>query len=611
MRRDDPVSGVAAVGPRPAGARGFRALTSVRLAWRRLSPFFRSSRAWLALLVVLAVTAGLLEASVLALIAAMAVSLSEGGTSTTLGLGPWGFDMPQGVTFVVAISLTLARAVLQLALAFLPAQMSAKVMADLRTDLFDSFTASAWSTKAQERDGAFQTLMTQNVTNVASAVIGLGNGLTATIMFVMMVVVALLQNALAAGILAVAALVLFVALRPLSRTLRRNAKRLSSEAMSFTETVQDIVLVAEETEVFGATPTYVSTFHRQVDAVRRPHARTRFLSGALPALYQSIALVMLVVALIAVALSGATDLAALATVILLLIRALTYAQQIQTAVTSIDERVPFMDQISDALERYRRSPQQSGSEDLGEVQSLRMDDVSFGYRPGVEVLNGVSFEVRRGEAIGIVGPSGAGKSSIVQLLLRLREPASGAVLVNDRDVQVVDRAQWRRGVAYVPQTSQLVWGTVRDNIRFYRDWIDDEQIERAARRAHIHDDIMSWPKGYDTEIGQRAGAVSGGQRQRICLARALADDPQVLVLDEPTSALDVRSEDAVGESLHEIKAHTILVLVAHRLSTLSMCDRIVVMVDGQVSAVGSHTDLLDHSDFFREVHEITQRQRST
>ena len=528
-----------------SASRRFRPLASVRLAWRRLSPFFRASRAWLALLVVLAVSAGLLEASVLALIAAMAVSLSEGSASTNLSIGPLTVDMPRTTTFVVALALTLARAVLQLALAYLPARMSAQVMADLRTELFDAFTDTSWATKAQERDGAFQTLMTQNVTNVSSAVIGLGSGITATIMFTMMVVVALLQNALAAGVLAVAAIALFAALRPLSRVLRRNAKRLSREAMSFTESVQDVVLVAEETEVFGATPTYVSDFHRRVDAVRRPHARTRFLSGALPALYQSVALVMLVVALIAVALSGATDLAALAAVILLLIRALTYAQQIQTAVTNIDERIPFMDQIADALERYRDHPQQDGSDDLGDVCSLRMVRAGFSYRPGTEVLRDVSFEVRRGEAIGIVGPSGAGKSSIVQLLLRLREPSSGAVLVDERDVRTIRRDQWRRAVAYVPQTSQLVWGTVRDNIRFHRSWIDDDQVERAARRAHIHDDIMSWPDGYDTEIGQRVGAVSGGQRQRICLARALADEPQVLVLDEPTSALDVRSEDAV------------------------------------------------------------------
>lgn len=581
---------------------------SMRRAWRRLSPFFRGSRTWLALLVTLAVVAGLLEASVLALIASMAVSLSEDARSSTLSFGPVGVEMAQGTTFAVALALTVARAVLQLLLAYLPARMSSAVMADLRLQLFDAFTGTSWTTKAAERDGAYQTLMTQHVTNVAQSVIGLANGLTALIMFIMMIVGALLQSALAASVMAVAALSLFVALRPLSRRLRANAKRLSQEATRFTESVQDLVAVAEETEVFGATDAYVDGFRRQVDEVRRPHARTRFLAGALPSLYQSVALAMLVVALIAMSVSGAGDLAALATVILLLIRALTYAQQVQTAVTAIDERVPFMDQISESLARYRAHPQQDGTQPLGEVESLGLDGVSFGYRRDTTVLEQVSFEVRRGEAIGIVGPSGAGKSSIVQLLLRLREPDTGSVVVNGGDVRHLTRASWRAGVAYVPQSPQLVWGTVRDNIRFYRQWLSDDAVELAARRAHIHDDIVSWPLGYDTVIGQRAGAVSGGQRQRICLARALADRPQVLVLDEPTSALDVRSEEAVRASLHELKQHTILVLVAHRLSTLSMCDRIIVMVGGRVSAVGTHADLVDSSDFFREVAEITQSQ---
>lgn len=592
-------------GERPARR---RPLSSVRLSWQRLSPFIHAARSRLVLLVVLAVTAGALEASVLALIASMAVSLSGGDKGTTLGVGPVSVEMSQTVTFIVAITLALARTALQLVLAYLPAQMSAGVMTDLRERLFTAFTDSSWSTKSKDRDGGFQTLMTQNISNVAQAVISLGSGLTAVIMFTIMVAAALLQNAVAAGALAVAAVGLFFALRPLAKRLRRSAQRLSLEAVSFTENVQDIVLVAEETEVFGATPSYVSAFKDQVEAVRRPHARTRFLSSAMPALYQSVAIVMLMLALIVVSLSGVGDLAALATVILMLVRALTYAQQIQIALSSLDERLPFMNQILEALERYQAHPQQDGPEDLGEVHSLRMADVSFSYRPEVEVLHKVGFEVRRGEAIGIVGPSGAGKSSIVQLLLRLREPNDGAVLVNERDARTIRRTSWRAGVSYVPQTSQLVWGSVWDNIRFYRDWLDEDQLIDAAKRAHIHDEIMSWPKGYDTEIGQRAGAISGGQRQRVCLARALANQPQVLVLDEPTSALDVPSEEAVRKSLHEIKADTILVLIAHRLSTLSMCDRIVVMVDGRVSAIGSHADLATNNDFFREVTTITQRQ---
>jgi ABC-type multidrug transport system fused ATPase/permease subunit len=163
-------------------------------------------------------------------------------------------------------------------------------------------------------------------------------------------------------------------------------------------------------------------------------------------------------------------------------------------------------------------------------------------------------------------------------------------------------------VAYVPQTSQLVYGTVADNIRFYREGLSDEAVEAAARRAHIHDDVVSWPEGYQTVVGQRASAVSGGQRQRLCLARALVADPDVLILDEPTSALDVKSEQLVQDSLEELKAELVLVLVAHRLSTLSVCDRVMVVVGGRVQALETPEVLMEGNDFYREVTEITRQQ---
>src|SRR5699024_5777219 len=278
--------------------------------------------------------------------------------------------------------------------------------------------------------------------------------------------------------------------------------------MEFTNTVQQVVQIAEETEVFGAGSTYREGFTDQVEDVRRPFARTRFLAVALPALYQSVALLLLVVALIAISLSGVGELAILAAVVLMLLRALTYAQQMQTALSGMDERIPFMNQIVDALQRYRENPQQDGSDGLDDVRTLALSRVSFSYHRERDVLRDVSFELGRGEAVGIVGPSGAGKSTIVQVLLRLRDPHSGAVLVNGQDVRAVRRTDWQERVAYVPQTSQVIWGTVRDNIRFYRPQIDDEQVMAAAMRARIHEDIMSWPEGYDTNIGQRASAVS-------------------------------------------------------------------------------------------------------
>ncbi|WP_248257719.1 ABC transporter ATP-binding protein [Georgenia sp. EYE_87] len=580
-----------------------------RAAWRRLAPFFQTSRLKMFLLVAGSVLAGVAEAALLAVVGAIAGALSNGVTDVTLKLGPVGLSEPLDVMFAAGVGLAVVRGALQMMLAYLPASMSAHAVANLRRLLFDSFTRAAWPVKASERDGQFQSLMTTHVNATSYAIITLGTGISAALVFVTLLVSAFVLSLPAAVMLSVVSTGIFLMLRPVSRRLRRHAAALSTENIEYSKGVQEVVLMAEETEVFGASPSYLDAFHHRIDGIRRPMLRTRFLAQGVPALYQSIALLLLVLALGVIALVGMGEIASLAAVVLILLRALTYGQQVQTAVTGLDERVPFMHHLADAVERYTANPRQDGPRHLPEVvERIGMRGVRFGYGPDTEVLKGLTFSVGRGEAIGIAGPSGAGKSSLVQLLLRLRIPTAGALEVNGTDAREFRRDEWQRRVAYVPQTPQLVWGTVADNIRFYRPHLTQEDIESAARRAQIHDEIMSWENGYDTVVGQRAAAVSGGQRQRICLARALADRPEILVLDEPTSALDVRSESLVKNSLHELKGSITLFMVGHRLSTLSFCDRIMVVADGRLEAFAPPHELMATNSFYREVTELTRQQ---
>lgn len=577
-------------------------------AWRRLAGFFDRARTRLAILVPLSALAGLAEAALLALIAASALALSQGEREVVADLGPLAVEAELPVVLTVGLVLAVIRGLLHLALAYLPASISATAMASLRKRLFDAFVQATWATKSAERDGQFQSLMTTQIQATAQAIISVGSAITAGLVFLMLLVSAFTLSLVAAVVLTVSSLLLLMALRPLSRRLRRHAKALSAENIEYTKGVQEIALMAEETQVFGASADYRDAFYRQVDAVREPLLRTRYLTGATPSLYQSAAQIMLVLALFAVSSMDADQLATLGAVVLLLVRAQSYGQRLQAALTSIDEKVPFMNHLADAIDTYTQNRQHDGDRPLDRVESVAMRNVRFGYKPDVEVLHGISFEVRRGEAMGIVGPSGAGKSSVVQLLLRLREPTAGRVLVNGGDAREVRRADWQTRVAYVPQSPQLIWGTVAENIRFFRPHFTDVEVERAARRAHVHDEIMSWPDGYGTTIGQRASAVSGGQRQRLCIARALVSEPDVLILDEPTSALDVHSEELVQRSLEELKRDMVVFLVAHRMSTLAICSRVMVLVDGEIQAIDRHEALLRTSDFYRAVSEITRRQ---
>lgn len=575
-----------------------------RQAWRELSPFLHGSKLALTALVMVAVLAGLAEAGLLALIAAVAAALSTDVADVTTDLGPVTMTLGVATTLGIGVATALVRAVLQLLLAYIPARLGANATADLRRWLFDAFTRAAWPIKASERDGHFQSLMNAHITSTSQAIVNIGTGLAALVTFLTMLASAFLLQPPAALVLSASSVVLFMVLRPLARRLRGSAKSLSTENIEYSKRVQEVVLMAEETEVFGASDAYRFEVYAKIDNVRRPLLRTRFLAAAVPAIFQSIALLLLILALFAVSLTAAGRIATLGAVVLILFRTLTYAQQLQAAVTSMDERIPFMQRLAEALHRYEDNPQQEGEQDLPPLQTVGFRDVRYGYGPDRPTLSGVSFTAQRGEAIGVAGPSGAGKSTLVQLLLRLREPDGGRVEVNGVDVRDSRREEWRERVAYVSQTPQLVWGTVADNIRFFRPRLTTEDIETAARRANIHDEILAWPQGYETVVGQRASAVSGGQRQRLCLARALAGNPEILILDEATSALDVKSEALVNDSLQQLRGRMTLFLVSHRPSALAMCDRVMVLVDGRVQSMDSPSALAATSAFYQEATQL-------
>lgn len=574
-------------------------------AWRGLALFFRGTRLSILLISVVSLLAGLTEALLLALIAAAAAALAMGEQDVNLDLGLVSLDYALVPLLTLGLVLAAARAGLQLIVAYIPARLGAGATADLRRRLFDAFTAASWRVKAAERDGHFQSLMNAHITAASVAIVSIGDGLSALIVFLTMLVSAFLLSPAAAGVLTVLAALLFIVLRPLARRLRRDANELSIENIEYSKAVQEVVLVAEETEVFGASDSYRDEIYRTIENVRRPLLRTRFLSQATPAMFQSLALLLLIVALLAISLTGYGPVATLGAIVLILFRALTYGQKVQTTITTLDERIPFMDRLRDAVEHYESNPQRSGSSDLPTLRTIAFADVQHSYIPERPTLRGLSLEIEAGEAIGVAGPSGAGKSTLVQLLLRLRDPDTGALLVNGQDARSIRRSDWQRRVAYVPQTPQLVWGSVADNIRFYRPEITDAMVEQAARVANIHDEIVSWPDGYSTMIGQRASAVSGGQRQRLCLARAMAGQPQLVVLDEATSALDVTSEALVNESLRRLKGQLTLVAVSHRPSILAMCDRVLILDGGRLQALAPPAELAVSNPFYREVLNIT------
>ena len=218
-------------------------------------------------------------------------------------------------------------------------------------------------------------------------------------------------------------------------------------------------------------------------------------------------------------------------------------------------------------------------------------------------LAAVDLEVEAGRTVALVGPSGSGKTSLVALIARLYDPSEGSVLVDGVDVRAVDLASLRSEVAFVGDESFLFTASVAENIAYARPEASREEIEAAARRAQADDFVGELPDGYDTRVGERGLTLSGGQRQRIAIARALLADPRVLILDDATSSVDATTEAAIKAGLAEAMAGRTTFVIAHRLSTVSLADEVVVMDGGRIVDRGSHEELLEGCGFYREIAE--------
>ena len=292
-----------------------------------------------------------------------------------------------------------------------------------------------------------------------------------------------------------------------------------------------------------------------------------------------------------------------------------YAVIVASAVATLSEVFGELQRAAGATERLmellaERSQIPEAEQPFSPVDQLKasveLQELSFHYpsRPDTAALQRINLRVEEGQSLALVGPSGAGKTTVFELLLRFYDPRSGAVLLGGKDIRNLSLRDLRGQMALVPQQPALFTADVSYNIRYGNTQASHEEVIAAAKAAYAHDFISQLPEGYASHLGEQGVRLSGGQRQRIALARAVLNNPRILLLDEATSALDSESEQQVQLALEQLMSNRTTIIIAHRLSTIQHADRIAVLDQGQIVALGSHAQLIKTSPLYQRLYQL-------
>lgn len=576
-------------------------------AWKRPLEHLPGSRWKIVALAAISGTSGLADAAALVLVVKAGLAATSGDSEAALDIGPLDnlrLSIPS--LLLLAGALVVGSFLLSGLANWASARLTAITLFTTRQRAVNAYLSTEWAVASQEREGHLQELLSTNVNKAANGINLLTTGVVSLFNFLALFITAFVVSPLVALVLVGTMGAMIMLLRPLQRLQRKYGKQRARAGIHFASGVSEVVSLAQEVTLFDVTDEVAARLAERARAETRPATLMSFYGSFVAEIYQAAALLMVLAGLAFISSAASGQIATLSVVVLVLLRSVTYGKNLQRINVALEQTVPYLDQLEEVLHRYEAAQVKRSGRPIEHIRSLAFEHVSFAYDASHPVLTDITFEVHSGEAVGIVGPSGAGKSTLMQLLLRLRSPSSGRYLVNGEDAQSFDLDDWRSRIAVVTQEARLYDGTVADNIRFFRDHFTDDDLRRAAKMGNIEADIEAWPEGFDTRVGGRGSQVSGGQRQRICIARAMIGEPDLLFLDEPTSALDMRSESLLHDTLLNLKGRVTMFIIAHRLSTLQVCDRIIVLNKGRLEAFDSPRELEKTNAFYEEATRLSR-----
>lgn len=561
----------------------------------------------LALVGVLSALAGLGQAALLLVIVRGATALTADTQSISGRIGPISAsNLTTSELIAIGLAILAGLFIVELANAFTQASLAVEASRGAQHRMLRRYSAANFDAQTRMTRGESRQVVMGYPASVGGIATNFGSGFNAAISFITLAGSAVIISPTSALVVMVGLGALMMAMRPLLFATRKLSRQRTYEQRMVNGLAGERFELTRELKSVGAERHVDRPILEGISRVARLDRKVRVLSRMSSVTYRLGAYALILAMLAVIDASNTTNLTVLTGSLLMLLRSLSYGQAAQSSYQKLTEAVPVVEQLLEEEQRLIDAAENVGGEALPadfHIGDIEFEHVSFAY-PGADlVLHDVSLKIPRGEFLALVGPSGAGKSTLMQLLLRLREPSNGRVLIDGQVAATVPLSWWRSRVAYVAQEPKLQSGTVAEAIRFGRPGISDEEVRIAARRAHIDTEIDSWADGYETNVGQLGENVSGGQRQRLALARALAGDPDLLLLDEPTSALDPVSEQLVAQTLEELQGTITIVVIAHRIHTVENAGRAVRVEQGRLIPHEGGADAVS-ADLPRAVEEI-------
>lgn len=467
---------------------------------------------------------------------------------------------------------------------WLSARIQYKLVRQLREQVVSAYTSSTWAAQAQLEEGALQQLVVTLPNGISSQLSGLINNLGQfSIMLAMISYAFLTDSLLTIGLISAIAIATFM-FRPLRTWIKRRSKEALDEQRSLSSLTAETSALKLEASSFGIGKLLAVPLKDAINRESVLQERVSRLKGMIIPLYTLITYLAMTGGILLLFSTEPDDLAQTGPILLVVLRSLTYGATLQQAFSGLASLGPSLTLHRDEIRRFNeaKARERKGGISLGCLEKIEFRNVSFWYgeeRTTPPAVKDLSFEIEAGTRVGIVGPSGSGKSTIVKLLLGLVSPGLGEVNVNGRPLAEYDLDSWTSKIGFVPQTATVIRGSIAENLRLFREGIEDNDLWAALQIADFADEVRDMPRGLETRLGPGHRALSGGQQQRLGIGRAFAKQPTLVILDEPSSAIDYHSEGQVSDALNTLPKGTTIVIVSHRPRILQGCDQIISLGD--------------------------------